>query len=276
MALSQGTTIPPGPPISGEMRGYLPPMQAQINMRTLKLVLEYDGFDYCGWQAQGDGLTIQGVLEAALQKILGGPVRVNGAGRTDAKVHALEQVASFRCASDIATTALQRALNSLLPRDVVVHEVRNAPADFHARFSALGKVYAYRILNRPVRAPLRLRYAWHIPQALDVPAMAVAGTYLQGTHHFDSFRATGSEVKTTERTVTELTVTREQDEIVISCIGNGFLRHMVRNIVGTLVEVGRGARLPADIKRILDGRDRRLAGPTAPPQGLYLVRVLYP
>jgi tRNA pseudouridine38-40 synthase len=245
-------------------------------MRTLKLVLEYDGFDYCGWQVQGDSLTIQGVLEAALKKILGGPVRVNGAGRTDAKVHALGQVASLRCAADIPTTALQRALNSLLPRDVVVREVQNVPADFHARFSALGKVYAYRILNRPTRAPLRLRYAWHIPQPLDVSAMAVAGTDLQGTHNFESFQATGSEVKTTERTVTELTVTREQEEIVISCSGNGFLRHMVRNIVGTLVEVGRGARLPADIKHVLDGRDRRLAGPTAPPHGLYLVRVLYP
>jgi tRNA pseudouridine38-40 synthase len=245
-------------------------------MRTLKLVLEYDGFDYCGWQVQDDALTIQGVIEAALAKILGEPVRVNGAGRTDAKVHALGQVASFRCPSDIPTTALQRALNSLLPRDVVVCEVQNVPADFHARFSALGKVYAYRILHRPVRAPLRLRYAWHIPQPLDVQAVALAGACLQGTHDFTSFQATGSEVKTTERTLTELTVTHEGDEIVISCTANGFLRHMVRNIVGTLVEVGRGARLPADIKRILNGRDRRLAGATAPPQGLYLVQVLYP
>ena len=245
-------------------------------MRTLKLVLEYDGFDYHGWQVQDDAVTIQGAIEAALGKILGAPIRVNGAGRTDAKVHALGQVVSFRCPSIIPTTALQRALNTLLPRDVVVHDVRDVPADFHARFSALGKVYAYRILNRPTRAPLRLRYTWHIPQPLDVPALALAGEGLQGTHDFTSFQATGSEVKTTERTLTELTVTREGEEIVISCTANGFLRHMVRNIVGMLVEVGRGARLPADIKRILDGRDRRLAGATAPPQGLYLVQVLYP
>jgi tRNA pseudouridine38-40 synthase len=246
------------------------------DMRTLKLVLEYDGFDYSGWQVQTDALTVQGVLEAALGRILGEPVRVDGAGRTDAKVHALGQVASFRCPATIHTVALQRALNRLLPRDVVVHDVQDVLSDFHARFSALGKVYTYRILNRPVRAPLLLRYAWHIPQALDVPAMALAGTYLQGTHDFASFQATGSEVKTTERTLTRLTVIREGEAIVISCTANGYLRHMVRNIVGTLVDVGRGARLPADVKRILDGRNRRLAGATAPPQGLYLVQVLYP
>jgi len=245
-------------------------------MRTLKLVIEYDGFDYHGWQVQVHAVTIQGVIEAALEKILGEPIRVNGAGRTDAKVHALGQVASLRCPTDIPTTALQRALNAVLPRDIVVHEVRDVPADFHARFSALGKVYAYRILNRPVRAALRLRYVWHLPHALDVPSMALASTCLQGTHDFTSFQATGGEVRTTERTLRELTVACTADEIVITCTANGFLRHMVRNIVGTLVEVGRGARPPADLNRILDGRDRRLAGATAPPQGLYLTQVLYP
>ncbi len=245
-------------------------------MRTLKLVLEYDGFEYYGWQAQDDVPTIQGTIEASLGKILGERVRVNGAGRTDARVHALGQVASFQCPSNIPTDALQRALNSSLPRDMVVQDVQDVPTDFHARFSALSKVYAYRILNRPLRAPLRLRYAWHIPQPLDIAAVALAGTYLQGTHDFRSFQATGNEVKTTERTVTELTVTHEGEEIVISCAANGFLRHMVRNIVGTLVEVGRGARQPADIGHILDGRDRQLAGATAPAHGLYLVQVLYP
>jgi tRNA pseudouridine38-40 synthase len=245
-------------------------------MRTLKLVLEYDGFEYCGWQVQADAPTIQGVLEEALAKILGEHVRVHGAGRTDAKVHALAQVASFRCPSNIPTTALQRGLNSLLPRDVVVHDAEDVPADFHARFSALGKIYAYRILNRPVRAPLRLRYVWHLPQILDVTAMVSAGSFLQGSHDFAAFQATGSDVKTTERTMTGLTIAREGDELVICCTADGFLRHMVRNIVGTLVEVGRGARMPSDIKRIIDGRDRRLAGATAPPQGLHLVKVLYP
>jgi tRNA pseudouridine38-40 synthase len=244
-------------------------------MRTLKLVLEYDGFDYCGWQVQAGAPTIQGVLEQALTKILGERVRTHGAGRTDAKVHALGQVASFRCSSSIPATALQRGLNSLLPRDVVVYDAQDAPADFHARFSALGKIYTYRILNRSVRAPLRLRYVWHLRQALDVAAMAGAGALLQGTHDFAAFQATGSAVKTTERTLAALTITREGDEVVISCTANGFLRHMVRNIVGTLVEVGQGTRMPADIKRIIDGRDRRLAGATAPPQGLYLVQVLY-
>jgi tRNA pseudouridine38-40 synthase len=245
-------------------------------MRTLKLVLEYDGSNYCGWQVQGDAPTIQGVLEQAIAKILGARVRVNGAGRTDAKVHAVGQVASFRDVCHLPVEALQRALNSLLPADVVIREVQDARPDFHARFWALGKVYAYRILNRPVRSPLRLRYVWHVPQPLDLQAMAVAATYLQGTHDFASFQAAGSAVKTTERTLTELTVTQEGEEVIVRATATGFLRHMMRNIVGTLVEVGRGARRPADVTRILEARDRRLAGVTAPPQGLYLVQVLYP
>jgi tRNA pseudouridine38-40 synthase len=244
--------------------------------RTVKLVLEYDGFGYCGWQVQGGVPTIQGVLEAALANLLGRRIRIHGAGRTDAKVHALGQVASFRCPSLLPLLALQRGLNSLLPPDVVVREVQDVASDFHARFSALGKVYVYRILNRPTRAPVRLRYTWHLPHALDVPVMAEAGALLQGTHDFTSFQATGSDVKTTERTLTTLAITREADEVVLTCSADGFLRHMVRNIVGTLVEVGRGRRIPGDIPRILAGRARRLAGVTAPPQGLCLVRVLYP
>jgi tRNA pseudouridine38-40 synthase len=245
-------------------------------MRVLKLVLEYDGSHYCGWQVQGDAPTVQGVLEQALVKILGARVRVSGAGRTDAKVHALGQVASFRSASALPVEALQRALNSLLPRDVAIREVQEAPPEFHARFSALGKIYAYRILNRPVRSPVRLRYVWHVPQALDLPAMTVAAMSLHGTHDFAAFQAAGSVVKSTERTLTALTVTQEGEEIIVHGTATGFLRHMMRNIVGTLVEVGRGARPAADVQRILEARDRRLAGVTAPPQGLYLVQVLYP
>jgi tRNA pseudouridine38-40 synthase len=244
-------------------------------MRTLKLVLEYDGFDYCGWQVQPAVPTIQGVLERALDKILGEHIRVDSAGRTDAKVHALGQVASFRCLSQIPAGALQRALNSTLPKDVAVREVQETPADFHARFSARGKVYTYRILNRPVRSPLRLRYVWYVPQALDVEAMRLAGAALQGTHDFSAFQGSGSEVHTTERTLTEVSLSHDGDEVVLQCAADGFLRHMVRNIVGTLVEVGHGARSPADVERILKGRDRRLAGVTAPPQGLYLLEVLY-
>jgi tRNA pseudouridine38-40 synthase len=244
-------------------------------MRTLKLVLEYDGFDYCGWQVQPAVPTIQGVLERALDKILGERIRVDGAGRTDAKVHALGQVASFQCLSQIPAGALQRALNSTLPKDVAVREVQETPADFHARFSARGKVYTYRILNRPVRSPLRLRYVWYVPQALDVEAMRLAGAALQGTHDFSAFQGSGSEVHTTERTLTEVSLSHDGDEVVLQCAADCFLRHMVRNIVGTLVEVGHAARSPADVERILKGRDRRLAGVTAPPQGLYLLEVLY-
>jgi tRNA pseudouridine38-40 synthase len=245
-------------------------------MRTLKLVLEYDGFDYYGWQVQAGTPTVQGAIESALELTLGVRIRIQGAGRTDAKVHALGQVASFQCPSEIPPAALQRALNSRLPRAVVVREVQEAPADFHARISALGKEYAYRILNRATRGALRARYTWHIPQPLNISAMAQAGKDLEGTHDFKSFQATGSEVKTTERTLTAVTMRLEGDELVISCSANGFLRHMVRNIVGTLVEVGRGARPLTDVERILAGRDRQLAGATAPPQGLCLIRVFYP
>lgn len=244
-------------------------------MRILKLVLEYDGSNYCGWQVQGDDPTVQGVLEQVLARIVGERVRVNGAGRTDAGVHALAQVVSFQSTSHIPCDALQRALNSLLPRDMAVHAVQDALQDFHARYSARGKVYEYQILNRPVRSALRQRYVWHVPQPLNVAAMQAAAASLHGTHDFSSFRAAGSEVKTSERTLTELSITCEGDEIVLRFTADGFLRHMVRNMVGTLVEVGRGARAPVDMKKILEARDRRLAGVTAPPQGLYLVQVLY-
>jgi tRNA pseudouridine38-40 synthase len=244
-------------------------------MRTLKLVLEYDGSNYCGWQVQGEAPTIQGVLEQALAEVLGERVRVHGAGRTDARVHALGQVASFSTASKLPAEVLPRALNSLLPRDVAVLEAHEAPADFHARYSARGKVYVYRILNRSVRSPLRLRYVWHLPQRLDVAAMQAAATYLHGRHDFSSFRAAGSEVQTCERTITELAIAEEGEEIVVRCAADGFLRHMMRNIVGTLVEVGRGWRRPEDMPGLLTARDRRQAGITAPPQGLCLVAVLY-
>jgi tRNA pseudouridine38-40 synthase len=244
-------------------------------MRTLKLVLEYDGSRYCGWQVQGHEPTIQGVLEQALAKILGERIRVHGAGRTDAKVHALGQVASFRTSATLPTDALRHGLNSLLPRDIAVYEIEEAAPDFHARFSAQGKTYVYRILTRPVRSPIRLRYVWHMPRSLDVGSMTEAATALLGTHDFTSFRAAGSGVVTSERTITAVTLDREDDEIVLRCTASGFLRHMVRNIVGTLVEVGHGRRTPSEVPRIIAARDRRVAGMTAPPQGLYLVQVLY-
>ncbi|MBI3327544.1 MAG: tRNA pseudouridine(38-40) synthase TruA [Nitrospinae bacterium] len=244
-------------------------------MRTLKLVLEYDGSQYRGWQVQVDAPTVQGVLEQALAAIVGETVRVNSAGRTDSGVHALAQVVSFQSTSPLPCDALQRALNSLLPRDVAVHAVQDAPASFHARYSAQGKVYEYRILNRPVRSALRLRYVWHVPQPLHLEVMEAAAAYMRGTHDFASFQAAGSAVQSSERTLTELKIAREGDEIVLRFAADGFLRYMVRNMVGTLVEVGRGARAPADIKTILEARDRRRAGITAPPHGLYLVQVLY-
>jgi tRNA pseudouridine38-40 synthase len=247
-------------------------------MRTLKLTLQYDGTDYVGWQRQGVGRSIQGLLEDALQRFEGSPVTVHGAGRTDAGVHALGQVASVSLAATIDTPTLARALNAVLPPDVRVLGVDEMPADFHARFSALGKVYEYRIVNAPLVSPFVQRYAWHVMPPLDLDAMREGSEMLIGAHDFAAFQGSGSAVQTTGRVVRDI----EWEEgggydlpLVMRIRGDGFLRHMVRNIVGTLVEVGLGRWTPARVAAIRASLDRSEAGPTAPPQGLFLVRVLY-
>jgi tRNA pseudouridine38-40 synthase len=246
--------------------------------RNLKLTLQYDGTDYVGWQRQASGTSIQGLLEDALRPIEGRDVAVHGAGRTDAGVHALGQVATVRLAASIEPVTLARALNAVLPPDVRVAGVQVVPDDFHARFSATGKVYDYRIVNAPFVSPFLRRYVWHVIPRLDLDAMREAAARFVGEHDFAAFQGTGSEVQTSVRTVRRIEWTgtgRPDEPIVMQIEGNGFLRHMVRNIAGTLVEVGLGRWPAADVDAILASRDRAKAGATAPAAGLVLTEVLY-
>lgn len=244
-------------------------------MRTLKLTLAYDGTRLVGWQRQADGVSVQGVLEDALSLIEGARVSVHGAGRTDAGVHAIGQVASVTvgCSHDAAT--LQRALNAQLPDDVRVLAIEEAASDFHARFSARSKTYRYRIKNAPITDPFDRLYTWHVPETLDVDAMRRAAASLVGTHDFAAFQSTGSDPASTIRTVTRSEWQQASGVLTYEIAGTGFLRHMVRAIVGTLVEVGRGWRQPASVAALLAGGSRSESGPTAPALGLFLVDVDY-
>lgn len=247
-------------------------------MRTLKLTLAYDGTGLVGWQRQAEGVSIQGLLEDALARFEQGPVSVHGAGRTDAGVHALGQVASVVLRATHAAPTLQRALNAVLPPAVRVLDLTEAAPDFHARFSARAKTYEYRIVNAPFVSPFLHRYVWHVPGRLEFDAMRAAAAPLAGTHDFAAFQAAGSVVGSTTRTIHRI----EWDPgggferpLGIRLHGDGFLRHMVRNIVGTLVEIGAGRWEPERMAAILGSRDRGQAGSTAPPQGLFLREVLY-
>jgi tRNA pseudouridine38-40 synthase len=250
-------------------------------MTTFKITLAYDGTDFVGWQRQAAGTSIQGLLEGALRDLDGRDVRVTGAGRTDAGVHALGQVAAFTLERVIAPSGLVRALNARLPRAVRVFAAAEVAASFHPRFDACAKHYRYRIWNAEVMSPFERRHAWHVACALDVDAMARAARLLVGRHDFTAFRASRSETQTSERVLLQADVTAVDSAAsgpggrLIACdiTGDGFLRHMVRNIVGTLVEIGRGRRPVEWMASVLASRDRACAGPTAPPEGLFLVRV---
>jgi len=244
---------------------------------NFRFTLEYDGANFAGWQSQAGGQrSVQDVFEAAIEQVTGARLRVAASSRTDAGVHALGQVASARIETRLAPAALQRALNHHLPADVAVRAVEPAADDFHARYSATGKLYGYRVWNAPTRSPLLAARTHWVPRSLDVPAMAQAAEAFLGQHDFAALQAAGSEVKSSVRTLQRLDVEREASgELVFSVAGDGFLRHMVRNLVGTLLEVGAGQRAVESIAELLACGDRRRAGPTAPAKGLTLVRVFY-
>jgi tRNA pseudouridine38-40 synthase len=243
--------------------------------RNLKVTLCYDGTRFVGWQRQSAGESIQGLLEDALARLEGAAVAVHGAGRTDAGVHALAQVASVRvtCVHDPAS--ITRALNATLPPEIRVIAVDEAGPEFHARFAARAKCYRYQIANVPVASPFTRAYAWHVPEPLDRAAMRDAAATLGGTHDFAAFQSSGTDVQTTVRTLTRSEWIEDGGLLVYEVEGDGFLRHMVRAMVGTLVEVGRGSRRAGQVASLLTGAKRAQAGPTAPPHGLLLARVEY-
>lgn len=245
-------------------------------MPRFKLTIAYDGTSFVGWQRQASGTSIQALLEETFAVLEGQPVAVTGAGRTDAGVHALGQVAHVSLQRDINAATVVRALNDHLPPTVRVHDAVEVPATFHARFDASAKRYRYRIWNQPVLSPFERAYTWHIPgPILDVDAMTAAAARLEGRHDFTAFQTAGAETHTTERVVFSSRITAERPLITYDVRGDGFLRHMVRSIVGTLVEIGRG-RYPAEwITEVLLSRDRRRGGRTAPACGLILVGVEY-
>jgi tRNA pseudouridine38-40 synthase len=244
-------------------------------MPTFKVILEYDGTRYAGWQRQTNAPTIQAAIEDALAGIAQVPITIVGAGRTDAGVHAVGQVASFRTDRRLSTRDWLRALNARLPADIGALAVEQAADDFHARYSATAKLYRYRILNRAERSPLLRHWAWHIFKPLDLDAMRDAALSLVGCHDFSAFECMPTENDNPHCAVRSLQLERDGDLLELSICANRFLKQMVRSIVGTLVEVGQGKRSSADMKGILEGGDRSAAGRTAPPQGLYLVRVDY-
>jgi tRNA pseudouridine38-40 synthase len=244
--------------------------------RTIRLLIEYDGTDYRGWQVQPDGPTVQEKIEAALRRLTGESVRVAGAGRTDAGVHAAGQVASFRTPSRLPAATIARALNALLPPDIAVLSAEEAAASFHARFSAVRKRYRYSILNRPVRPALGRRTVLHVPRSLDERAMREAARCLVGTHDFSSFRCNSGKEDAPVRTVQALAIERRGDLVTIEIEAASFLYKMVRSIAGTLIAVGRGKAPPSEVAAILAARDRSRAFPTAPACGLCLLSVEYP
>lgn len=244
-------------------------------MRNIKLIIEYDGTDYHGWQLQPNARTIQGVMEEKIGRIVNEKVVLSASGRTDAGVHALNQVANFRTESGISCEALHRGLNALLPPDIVIKEASEVDKDFHSRYSSKGKIYIYQILNRSYPSALLNRFSWPIRCPLDIGLMNEAAAHIIGEHDFSSFRASSCGAPHPVKTVNAAWFRKEEELLIFEIEATGFLHHMVRNIVGTLVDVGMGKRMPGWFKDVLTLRDRKVAGVTAPPQGLFLKDVKY-
>jgi tRNA pseudouridine38-40 synthase len=244
-------------------------------MPTVRLILEYDGSRYAGWQRQPDQPTIQEAVETAVFQLTQESVVVIGAGRTDSGVHALGQVASFRIERQWTPREWLRGLNARLPGDISVRSAALMPDDFHARYAARGKLYEYRILNRGERPALDRAYLWHVHKPLDQAAMAQAATVLIGSHNFSSFEGSLTDNEDPVCHLRQLSIVREGDLIKIHAYADRFLKHMVRAIVGTLVEVGHAKRTPQSLSTILAAKDRTAAGRTAPAHGLFLIRVDY-
>jgi tRNA pseudouridine38-40 synthase len=245
-------------------------------MTNFKITIEYDGSAYHGWQRQSSEQTIQGEIENALKTMTGNSVAVTGSGRTDAGVHALNQTANFRCAASLTPEVFLKGLNSLLPEDIVISSCKIVPEKFHARYDVKSKVYHYRILNRTLPAAISRQYAWHIRKKLNLSAMQEALRCIIGSHDFKAFEGSGSPRVSTVRCIINADLVKaENDYLVLKIEGDGFLKFMVRNIVGTLVDVGFDKITPHDFKQILISKDRNLAGITAPAHGLFLMDVKY-
>jgi len=242
---------------------------------NIKLTVEYDGTNYHGWQFQANGETIQSVLERAVSTFFGKATRVTGSGRTDAGVHALGQVVNFFCDQAPDLHRLQRGLNALTPEDISIIDTEIVPDSFDARRDGRARIYEYRILNRSTPSPFYLNRAWHLHQPLNLESMREAIRCLEGEHDFSSFRAAGCDAAHPVRTIYRAELDQKGGLLVFSVEATAFLRHMVRNIIGTLVEVGCGLRTPKSFAELLEARDRTKAGPTAPACGLFLMEVKY-
>jgi tRNA pseudouridine38-40 synthase len=250
--------------------------EAQGRMRTIKLTIQFDGTLYHGWQTQSRDRTVQTTIRDSLARMFNKTVVLHGSGRTDAGVHALGQVAHFKIDSNMSLSALQRGLNSLLPGDIVITAAEEADADFNARFSAVSRVYWYCIWNAPAPSPFFTRYAWCLNKPLDLAAMKAAARSLVGEHDFTSFHFRARDEANPVREIKKISLRMMRKSLILVEIEAGsFLRNMVRIIVGTLVQVGRGRLTPDSIEDILNRRDRRCAGPTAPAHGLFLKKIKY-
>jgi tRNA pseudouridine38-40 synthase len=244
-------------------------------MVNIKMIIEYDGSNYCGWQVQPNGMSVQQMIEESLFELTGERIRIHGSGRTDAGVHATGQTANFKTSSKIPPEAFSKALNHKLPDDISIVSSSEVPEEFHARFSAKGKRYRYVIFTRDSRSPFHENRSYRTMKKPDVAKMASAAVHFKGTHDFKGFMSSGSKVEDTVRTISDISVEEKEDVIEIRVFGNGFLYNMVRIIAGTLLECGYGKLDPEEIPYIINSGKRENAGPTLPSYGLFLDEVVY-